>query len=164
MGLIAAILTPFVHSLIFTDNKWWTYAISAAVTYVVFFAIYLSAKAVLLLISRDKQLEILEKQLPVPDELFQRGQWLQARAPTVGNAGELALCRFWAEEVQGWSQRMSKLLWEKYGEEVGRDFNNNVGLNQNESIGNVHPEVAHAYRALSHQLKTFHDIRRTLPR
>jgi hypothetical protein len=98
------------------------------------------------------------------DELFQRGQRLQGKAPITGNAGEVAFCQFWAEEVQGWSQRMSNLLWENYGEEVGRDFNNNVGLNQNENVGSIHPDAAHAYRALVHQLKTFQNIRRTLPR
>jgi hypothetical protein len=96
------------------------------------------------------------------DELFQRGQWLQGKVPTVGNAGEVIFCQFWAEETRIWSARMSTLLWENYGEDVGRDFNSNVGLNQQEPVGNTHPEAAAAYRALVHQLRAFQNIRRTL--
>jgi hypothetical protein len=96
-------------------------------------------------------------------EQFQRGQWLQGKVPTVGNASEATFCQFWAEEVNGWSNRMSKILWDNYGEDTARDFTSNVGLNPREDVGNTHPEAAAAYRTLVHQLRTFQNIRRTLP-
>lgn len=64
MGLTAAILTPLVHHLIFIDNRWWTYAISALITYAAFFVVYVLVKALVLLISRDKRLEEMEARIP----------------------------------------------------------------------------------------------------
>ncbi len=95
-------------------------------------------------------------------ELFQRSQWLDGQAPRQGNATESKFCQFWAEEVQAWGQATGKILWDNWGEDVGRDFLGNVGLNHNENVGNVHPEAASAYRTLLHQVRTLQNIRRTL--
>ncbi|MBZ5687224.1 MAG: hypothetical protein LAP86_19555 [Acidobacteriia bacterium] len=97
------------------------------------------------------------------NELSRRSQWLDGQAPRTGNAGEGRFCQFWAEEVQAWSQATGKILWDNWGEDVARDFLGNVGLNNNENVGNVHPEAASAYRMLLHQIRTMQNIRRTLP-
>ena len=64
MGLVAAVLTPPVHNAIFTLDRWWTYVIAAVLTYAGFFVIYMAIKAILLLIERDKSLEIAEIAIP----------------------------------------------------------------------------------------------------
>lgn len=66
MGVIPAAAAPYVqHLLRGSELHWGSYVVSAILTYVAFFLfLYLPIKALLLLISRDKRLEILELRVP----------------------------------------------------------------------------------------------------
>jgi hypothetical protein len=170
--LFLVVLTMLILVLTFLlipDDRWnsflhywkWTVAIPLLIVGgLVTAAVYNFRTAVLKVTQQQSIKGEIASQLSV---LFQRGQWLQGKVPTVGNSGEAMFCQFWAEEVNGWTNRMSRLLWDNYGEDVARDFTSNVGLNSQEPVGNTHPDAAAAYRTLVHQLRTFQNIRRTLP-
>lgn len=95
-------------------------------------------------------------------QLDTQGAWLQGKAPIRGNANESIFCQFWAEEAKNWSDGLTRILWDNYGEDVARDFTSNTGLNPLEDVGTIHPEAAAAYRTLVHQRKTLQNIRRNL--
>jgi hypothetical protein len=95
-------------------------------------------------------------------QLEQHAAWLQGKAPTQGNATESTFCQFWAEEAGNWTNQITKLLWDNYGENVARDFTSNTGINHSESVGTIHPEAASAYRVLVRQRVTLKNILRTL--
>jgi hypothetical protein len=169
--LVLIVLTMFVIAvtlLLIPDERWksflhyWGLTMLfplVIVTIMLVAAIYNFRTAVAKTTAQHSHASDIANQL---SNLFQRGQWLQGKVPTIGNAGEAMFCQFWAEEVNGWTNRMSKLLWDNHGEDVARDFTSNVGLNSQEPVGSVHPEAAAAYRTLVHQLRTFQNIRRTL--
>jgi hypothetical protein len=95
------------------------------------------------------------------DELAADALLLQQAAPTEG-ANQAKFCEVWAGMVRKWRNDVISLLGKHWGDREVAYFESVEGYNKNESVGNVLPGAADAYRDLLYCQRNLKNLRRPL--
>jgi hypothetical protein len=137
MGLLPAAAVPLIQRGLFGTSGWASYVVSVLIAYAAFFVIYLATKAVLLLISRDKQLELAEV------ELAKVGAEQIAYLEKLSDEGNFWVFHYqqshnlpiWQNGEARWSGFTGQALLRLYGKATEEAFNTFDGLDRQQAEG-----------------------------
>jgi hypothetical protein len=94
-------------------------------------------------------------------ELADRANYLAGKVPMQDQNSE-RLFHFWAEEANNWGVVVQDVLTKHWGKGKLEQFTSLDGFNNQEQVGQVHKEVADAYRLLLFRQRSLTQVRANL--